>query len=283
MPRKKTEEILRFLKGYKHVAEMADEAMFIHSTKGVIFDANASAESLTGYSHKELLKMNVHQLHPKEKGLLGKKALDMIDKSAIEVDFDARIRKKDGKIIDVRIVGDKFKFNRRDFVIGIVKDISSATRLAGMRKKIDYKSYKKLGKIVKRFRKDFPESISVLVEIAEQRDPFTMLHSLKVTDYATVLARSIGLHENEIETIQLAGMFHDIGKIGIRAKVLTKAGGLTPAEYREIKSHPLYSVEIVKCIKSNKGLIAIIKHHHENYDGSGYPSGLKGGRIPLGA
>ena len=283
MQRKKTEEILRFLKGYKHVAEIAEEAMFIHSTKGVIFDVNASAESLTGYSRRELLKMNVRQLHPREDDLRGKKALDIINKSAVEVDFDTHIRKKDGKIIDVRIVGDKFRLLRRNFVIGVVRDISSTTKLAGMRKKIDYKSYKKFGKLVRRFRKGFPESILVLVDIAEHRDPFTMMHSLMVTDNATMLARSIGLPENEIETIQLACIFHDIGKIGIRARVLTKAGGLTPSEYREIKSHPLYSVEIVKCIKSNKGLISIIKHHHENYDGSGYPSGLKGGRIPLGA
>ncbi|MCQ9206985.1 MAG: HD domain-containing protein [Omnitrophica bacterium] len=283
MHRQNIREINGFLKGYKHVSEMAGEAIFIHSTHGNIFDVNTIAEKLTGYKRNELLTMNVRQMHTRPGQKVASRALDMIDRTEIKVDFDSHIKRKDGKIIDVRIIGNKFKFKEDFFVIGLVKDTTPYEKNlkrkpeSGVVRNVRARSFlNPLGKV-------YVEPIQVLVELAESRDFYTMEHSAKVANHVMHLANSIKLPKKEVETLKLAAMLHDIGKIGIRTEILMKAGGLTSAEYEEIKRHPLLSVEIIKSIKTVKGLIPTVRHHHENYDGTGYPDGLKDGKIPIGA
>jgi PAS domain S-box-containing protein/putative nucleotidyltransferase with HDIG domain len=276
-------EIAKFLKGYKHIAEMSDEAMFIHDVKGTIFDVNKVAEDLTGYTRQELLKMNVRQMVTRDEQKVSEKALNLVNTLGVEVDFESRFKRKDGSTIDVRIIEDKFKFKRYFFVIGLVTDITSYRKFAKKNPHIDAIQDKKFIKFLMPLGKVYTEPMRVLIEVAESRDPYTMEHSMKVTNYATELARIAGLPKKEVEIIRLAAMFHDIGKIGIRAQILMKTSCLSKTEYDEVKKHPLLSVEIVKSIQPVKGIIPIIKHHHENYGGNGYPDGIKGKQIPLGA
>jgi len=283
MKTKRHSEITDFLKGYKHVSEMADEAVFIHSTKGAIFEVNSVAEKLTGYSRKELLKMNVRELHPKSEVKVSQKALGLISNSKVEVDFESKFQKKDGTLIDVRIIGDKFKFKRNSFVIGLVRDITRDRRFTKRKTAITSMDSKRLMNHLSPVGKEYSEPMHVLIEVAESRDPYTVEHSLKVTNFSVALAEALGLSKKDLEIIKLAAMFHDIGKIGIPAQVLMKTTCLSDREYDDVKKHPFLSVEIVKAIRPVKGILPIIMHHHENYDGSGYPSGLKANRIPIGA
>jgi putative nucleotidyltransferase with HDIG domain len=126
-------------------------------------------------------------------------------------------------------------------------------------------------------------AVSTLAMALEAKDAYTRGHSQRVSHYAAQIAREMGLEEREIETIRLAGILHDIGKIGIRDEILHKAGKLTDEEWKQVRKHPEISVSILSRIPDLKGIIQIIRHHHEHYDGNGYPLGLKGEEIPLGA
>lgn len=122
-----------------------------------------------------------------------------------------------------------------------------------------------------------------IVEDIEQKDLKTAQHSAKVTRYAVDLARELQLSESEINSIQLAGMLHDIGKAGIDQKVLTKKGTYTPKELRIMKLHPLFSVKMIEPFSFLDQEMRIILQHHERFDGKGYPTGRKGWEINRGA
>lgn len=126
-------------------------------------------------------------------------------------------------------------------------------------------------------------AIAALVNAIEARDPYTRGHSGRVAHYAVLLAREVGLGEEETRTLWLAGLLHDIGKIGIRDAILFKPGPLDEEEYRRVKEHPLLAAQILAPIAGLRRVVPIVLHHHERYDGCGYPDGLAGGNIPLAA
>ena len=125
------------------------------------------------------------------------------------------------------------------------------------------------------------DTIEALSYAIELKDPYTNGHSRRVANYAMAIARAMGLPRDRIETIEIAALLHDIGKIGIRGSVLNKPSRLTRDEYEEIMKHPILGEELVKRIRNFKHIATIIRHHHEFYGGGGYPDGLKGEEIPL--
>jgi|GEM_PF-2615933 len=129
----------------------------------------------------------------------------------------------------------------------------------------------------------FVTTIRSLVQALDTRDPYTRGHSEQVAQYAVMIAKEMGLSEIEIDNIRFAGLLHDIGKIGIPEKLLNKPGKLTLNEFNQIKMHPYISAQILKPIPLCTSLLPFIYHHHERWDGKGYPDGLKGEEIPLGA
>ena len=126
-------------------------------------------------------------------------------------------------------------------------------------------------------------TIKSLVQTLEAKDKYTEGHSRRVAENSLQIAQSIGLEYREQEEIHLAGLLHDIGKIGVKESILNKRGRLTEPEYTHIKIHPLISQRILEPIPQFKRIVSIIRHHHEFYDGSGYPDGLTGKSIPAGA
>ncbi|GAV22345.1 HD domain-containing phosphohydrolase [Carboxydothermus pertinax] len=122
-----------------------------------------------------------------------------------------------------------------------------------------------------------------LVMAIEAKDSYTAGHSLRVTAIAEKIGEKLGFSQERLERLKKAALLHDIGKIGIPEKILNKPGKLLPDEYREIQNHPEIGAEIIKPIAQMRDIIEIIYHHHERYDGTGYPSGLKGEEIPLEA
>ena len=145
------------------------------------------------------------------------------------------------------------------------------------------KIYERFANSEKPVQKAYIESIHALVNLTEARDPYTKRHAVKVAAHAVALAKKRKLPKKDIETIKLAAILHDIGKLGIKEEVLLKNGSLNGEEYSEVKKHSEIGAEIVKPFKFFSEVISSIKHHHENYDGTGYPDGLKGEEIPLGA
>lgn len=127
--------------------------------------------------------------------------------------------------------------------------------------------------------------LELMVKAIEARDPYTSGHSQRVSRVAAVLAREMGLSSRQIEQIETAALLHDVGKIyEAYAQVLQKRGRLSPEEAALMKTHPIRSADLVRTISGFRGDIEMaVRHHHENYDGSGYPDGLAGKAIPVGA
>jgi putative nucleotidyltransferase with HDIG domain len=132
-------------------------------------------------------------------------------------------------------------------------------------------------------RNVYVNTIQLLNRTMEAKDSYTSGHAARVQEYAVSLAKEIGMSERKIENIRKAAILHDIGKIGIDDSILKKSGSLTAAEYSMIKQHPVIGAEILKDVDFLKEITEIIRHHHERYDGKGYPDGLKGDAIPIEA
>src|SRR5206468_4156517 len=127
--------------------------------------------------------------------------------------------------------------------------------------------------------------LELMVKAIEARDPYTSGHSQRVSQYARILAKEAGLSGKQVEQITTAALLHDVGKIyEDYAPLLRKEGKLTPEERRLLQSHPSRSAELVTTISKLKGPVAdAVRYHHENFDGSGYPDGVAGENIPIGA
>ncbi len=123
-------------------------------------------------------------------------------------------------------------------------------------------------------------TLYAFVTAIEVRDLYTRKHSTRVAKYAHMIAQEMQCSEEELEVINFAGSLHDIGKIGIRDDILLKPGALTDEEFEKIKEHPVIGADIISKMGLWDREMEIIRHHHERFDGKGYPDGLKGGEIP---
>lgn len=125
--------------------------------------------------------------------------------------------------------------------------------------------------------------VDCITSALDARDPYTGNHSRRVSDMACALSHALGLSHDEIQEIHIAGHLHDIGKIGIPDKVLLKPGRLDDEEWALMKQHPKIGADILSSCRRFDKISAIILHHHERFDGKGYPSGTAGDEIPLGS
>ena len=125
------------------------------------------------------------------------------------------------------------------------------------------------------------DMIQTLRYTVEAKDPYTRGHSDRVSEFSVLLGEKLGLSEEQIKTLRVGGLFHDIGKIGIPDSILLKTDKLSDDEYSEIKNHPSIGAHILGAASIFKDIIPIVKHHHERFDGRGYPSGLQGEEIPF--
>jgi len=132
-------------------------------------------------------------------------------------------------------------------------------------------------------RRLFVSSIKALAHALEAKDEYTQGHSERVAEEAVVIAQYLSLPQQDVEHIWIAGFLHDIGKIGIKEAVLNKQGKLDAAEWEIVQQHPVLAEHILGPIEELRDVIQIVRHHHERFDGTGYPDKLKGAGIPLGA
>jgi putative nucleotidyltransferase with HDIG domain len=135
----------------------------------------------------------------------------------------------------------------------------------------------------KNMRRLFMSAIASLAAAIDERDPYTRGHSERVTEYSLAMADEMAMDAKGREVVHIAGLLHDIGKIGIDDAILRKPSGLTKAEYNIIKQHPGKGANIMAPIKQLQKIIPSMRHHHERFDGQGYPEGIEGNKIPLPA
>jgi len=135
--------------------------------------------------------------------------------------------------------------------------------------------------LIHRQREMFHETIMVLGQVIELRDEYTGGHTKRVTRYALLLGEAANIHPDELELLRTGAPLHDIGKIGIPDSILRKDGPLSPEEVSQMRKHVDLGGEILASIPSLAKTASMARHHHEWWDGSGYPDGLKGEEIPL--
>lgn len=124
------------------------------------------------------------------------------------------------------------------------------------------------------------DTIGILRQTVEAKDPYTRGHSDRVSEYSVLIGKKLGLDEKTLHILKIGGLFHDIGKIGIPDSILLKESKLSDEEYSQIKNHPMIGVHMLGDAAIFTDILPIVKHHHERYDGRGYPSQLVGDDIP---
>ena len=137
--------------------------------------------------------------------------------------------------------------------------------------------------LIKDLKELFSGTIKAIIEALDAKDSFTLGRSRRVAFYSAKMVEFLNLDKAQAGIIELAGLLHDIGMIGVAEDILNKTQRLTDEEFEEIKKHVQHSVKILEDIKQLYDVIEIIKYHHEYYDGNGYPYGKKGTDIPLGS
>ena len=134
--------------------------------------------------------------------------------------------------------------------------------------------------ITKELDKSHIDTIEILRQTVEAKDPYTRGHSDRVSEYSLLLGKKLALPKKDLITLRVGGLFHDIGKIGVPDSILLKESRLTDDEYAQIKMHPIIGVQILGNADAFSDCLPIILHHHEKFDGSGYPNKLRGHDIP---
>lgn len=147
---------------------------------------------------------------------------------------------------------------------------------------VDYKNVQEVT-LLHELEQEFSEVIFKLTPVMKAKDAELYRHSLRVHSLALALAPMLNLPRDEVLTIGLAAFFHDIGKMGINNAILAKASRLTHQEFEVVKRHPAYGAKMLSQFKILKNVIPSVYHHHERWDGRGYPDGIRGEAIPLGA
>ncbi|HZQ97606.1 MAG TPA: HD-GYP domain-containing protein [Chloroflexota bacterium] len=125
--------------------------------------------------------------------------------------------------------------------------------------------------------------VNTIAALLEARDQATSAHSEAVTECAVLVARELGLTNADVDAVRMAALLHDVGKIAVADAVLLKPGPLDPHEWDEMRRHPVVAQQLLATLPLPPDTVAAVRHHHERYDGGGYPDGLAGEAIPLAA
>ena len=168
------------------------------------------------------------------------------------------------------------KSDKQDQLLLLIESGIKSISQMNMIKKINIE----LSDTYSKLEKAYLESIETLRYTVEAKDVYTRGHSDRVSAFSVLIGEKLGLSEEDIKKLRIGGLFHDVGKIGVPDSILLKDSKLTDDEYSQIKNHPSIGAHILSNATIFSDIIPIVKYHHEKYDGSGYPSRLKGNEIP---
>lgn len=205
-------------------------------------------------------------------------AKDVMSRPIYTVDYDCDLTDVLKKMRDKR-VRRLIIMDGKDNVKGIVTQTDVANTLYWML----ISKLNEVRHIYSRTQELFKDSVKALFQALDAKDHYTGAHSREVARLAYAIANKMGMTEEKMRNVYLAGLFHDIGKIHISDEILNKPGALTKEEFQEMKLHPIMSEMILKPITEFRNVLPTIRHHHEWYNGKGYPDGKSGTHIPVEA
>ena len=274
--RKQAEEKLRYEEHrFRTLAEQSSDIIVIVNREGIITYENQAIERALGFKVEERIGASLFDLiHPDDLKLLTDASEKLAsDKNAPTLKNEVRLRHKNGSWRTFEVTGSNLV---SDTVIeGLIINLYDITE----RKQAEAK----LKQTLESLKKAVGTTIQVLVSALESRDPYTAGHQSRVADLACAIATEMGLDQDKIDGIHMAGVVHDIGKLSIPVEILTKPGKLTDLEFLLIKQHSQTGYEMLKDVESPWPLAQIVYQHHERINGSGYPHNLKGDDIILEA
>ncbi len=254
----------------KILFEDAPDAYYMCDTRGKLLNGNKAAETLIGYRRDELIGKSFMELDLLPGGQIAK-ALKLLALNVMKRPTgpdELTLRRKDGSLVVAEIRTRPVSIKGKTVVLGIARDITE-------RKKSRLLLEENIEKLVKS-REAIIQAITAIIEM---RDSSTSGHQRRVAALAQAMAVEMELAPDQVETIRVASLIHDLGKISVPAEILCKPGRLDEAEISLIREHPAIGYNLLKSIDMMGKVAEIIYQHHERMDGSGYPRGLRGEEI----
>ena len=254
--------------------ENALDVITVLSSDGIIRYGNPAIERVLGYEPQEMLGQSLFEfIHPDDVSNVANAFNDGIQVPGCLSSFEFRFQHKDGSWCDLGAIA-KNLLNNPD-VAGIVLSSRDITQ----RKQAE----EELRQSFEKLQRTLGGTINALVTITENRDPYMTGHHQRVTRLACALAKEMGLPEEQIEGLRVAGTIHDIGKINVPVEILGKPSSLKEYELGLVQTHPQVGYDLLKTTEFPWPVTQILLQHHERLDGSGYPKGLAGRNILLEA
>ncbi|MEE9501962.1 MAG: PAS domain S-box protein, partial [Candidatus Aminicenantaceae bacterium] len=266
--RKKTQEAIQESEEkFKTLFNSASDAIFIHDLGGHFLEVNEVACDRLGYNRKELLRMGLEDIDSPKLATMVPARTEELDQRG-HIFYETVHMRRDGTIIPIELSSRIIEYNGEPVALSIARDITERKQAEEERKQ----SFERLQRALE-------ETVNALASALEMRDPYTAGHQRRVTDLACTIAREMGLSDDQVDGIRMAGIIHDVGKIRVPGEILSWPGQLTEADFNIIKAHPQVGYDILKTIEFPYPVAKIMLQHHERMDGSGYPSGLRDGEI----
>ena len=244
--------------------------LIIDMDTGNIIDANEAAAVFYGWSREQLKQMKIQEINT----LSPEEVKKVMEKARIKkkIHLEFRHRRADGSVRDVDVFSSNVEVKGKNLLHVIIHDITDRKR-----------AEEELKDTLESLRRAVGVTIQVMVSVVEIRDPYTAGHQLRSANLACAIATEMGLPQDKILGLRMAGSIHDIGKLSVPAEILSKPTKLTELEFSLIKEHARKGCEILKNVESPWPLAQIVSQHHERMDGSGYPRNLKGDEILMEA
>lgn len=271
--RRRAEEALRESEErYRSLFEDSRDAVCITTRQGRMVDVNESFLTMFEVNREDLADINMADLytHP---GAASRFQAEIEEQGSVR-DYEVQLCKTDGTPVEALISATLWR-DADSSVLGyrgIIRDVTERKRAQEQLQQ----SYLTLTSALR-------GTVDALAALAETRDPYTAGHQQRVARLASAIALEMGLSDDVVEGIHMAGVVHDIGKIHIPAEILSKPTELTEIEWQMIMTHPQTAHDILRTVKLPWPVATIVLQHHERMDGSGYPSGLVGEDILIGA
>lgn len=251
---------------YRAILETTTEGFMELGKDGRLIEVNSAFAELTGYTRDELIGMPVSELDVNEGPEEAAAHIQKIIETGHDR-FETQLRTKDGGVWPVEVAVN-YVPSHDDLYFAFVLDISK-------RKKAENQTQS----YVKRLEASMEGTLLVVANMVEQRDPYTAGHERRVGIIASDIAKQMGWSEDKCRILRLAGLVHDIGKIGVPTEILAKPTRLSSLEFQLVQTHVERGYEILKDADIPAAVAEIIRQHHERMDGSGYPRGLTGEEI----
>jgi PAS domain S-box-containing protein/putative nucleotidyltransferase with HDIG domain len=296
----------------KTILDNINDVVFQLSPMGIIEYISPKVQELYGYKAEELIGKHLKITTPMSQVPKALKILKSTVSGKTVKNFEIEQIDSNGKIFYMEINVTPVKKNGKVIAVqGVMRDITERKRVNEMLQQAHQKLERRVEertadlsktnallkkeiterkraeedrqKSFEKLRRSLESTVSALASALEMRDPYTAGHQKRATELACAIAEEMGLPEEQIAGIRMAGLIHDIGKINIPAEILSKPGSLKEIEYSLFKNHPQIGHDIVKGIEFPWPVAQILLQHHERMDGSGYPQGLAGKEIILEA